>query len=47
MLELQGLPKDLFEHSPLTVQGKRKFVGNAVSLPMARAVAKAVKGATR
>jgi site-specific DNA-cytosine methylase len=47
MLELQGLPKDLFEHSPLTMQGKRKFVGNAVSLPMARAIAKAVREATR
>jgi DNA (cytosine-5)-methyltransferase 1 len=45
MLELQGLPKDLFDWSPLTMQGKRKLVGNAVSLPMARAVAQAVRKA--
>lgn len=42
MLDLQGLPRDVFEHSPLTVQGKRKLVGNAVPLPMAEALARAV-----
>jgi site-specific DNA-cytosine methylase len=43
MLDLQGLPRDLFGHSPLTMQGKRKFVGNAVTLPMACALARAVR----
>jgi site-specific DNA-cytosine methylase len=45
MLDLQGLPRDLFEHSPLTMRGKRKFVGNAVTLPMAVALANAVSEA--
>ena len=43
MLDLQGLPPDIFEYSPFTVQGKRKLVGNAVALPMARALARAVR----
>ena len=42
MCELQGLPCDFFNGSPLTVQGKREMVGNGVPLPMGRAVAKAV-----
>lgn len=46
MLELQGIPQDVFQHSPFTVQGKRKLVGNAVALPMARALARAVRKAT-
>ena len=46
MLEFQGLPRDIFEHSPLTMQGKRKFVGNAVPLPMAEALARAVAKVT-
>lgn len=49
-MELQGLPTDTNEkgrlvfwrHSPLTVQGKRRLVGNAVPLAMGRAVAQAV-----
>jgi DNA (cytosine-5)-methyltransferase 1 len=45
MLHLQGLPADLFDHSPFTMQGKRKLIGNAVPLPMARALAKAVRRA--
>ena len=45
MLDLQGLPRDLFEHSPLTMQGKRKGVGNAVALPMAVALGRAVRKA--
>ena len=45
MLELQGLPKDALDECPLTLAGKRKMVGNAVPLPMARAVAKAVRRA--
>lgn len=43
MLDLQGLPPDLLGHSPLTMQGKRKLVANAVPLPMARALARAVR----
>lgn len=43
MIALQGLPADLFAHSPLTMQGKRSLVGNAVSLPMAEQLAKAVR----
>jgi DNA (cytosine-5)-methyltransferase 1 len=49
MLRLQGLPEDLFEYqgakSPYTVQAKRKLVGNAVPLPMARALARAIRAA--
>jgi DNA (cytosine-5)-methyltransferase 1 len=47
MLDLQGLPRDIFDHSPLTMQGKRKFIGNAVPLPMAVALGAAVAEATR
>ena len=43
MLELQGFPTDFFgKHSPFTMSAKRKLVGNAVSLPMSRAIARAV-----
>ncbi len=45
MLDLQGLPRDIFEHSPLTMQGKRKLVGNAVALPMSIQLGRAVKEA--
>ena len=47
MLDLQGLPRDIFKHSPLTMQGKRKFIGNAVPLPMAVALARAVSVAVQ
>lgn len=43
--ELQGLPRDFLEDSPLTAQGKRIVIGNGVPLPMGRAVARAVKRA--
>lgn len=46
MLDLQGLPRDVFGppgRSPLTMEGKRKLVGNAVALPMAEALARAVR----
>ena len=48
MLRLQGLPENYFdeggpcEHSPFTMQANRKLVGNAVPLPMAKALARAV-----
>lgn len=44
-LELQGLPPDFLDEAPYTMQAKRKLVGNAVPLPMAVAIAKAVKEA--
>lgn len=43
MLEGQGLPANLFAHSPITVQGKRKLIGNAVPLPMAVSLGRAVR----
>ena len=42
-LRLQGLPEDFFNGTPFTVKGQQRLVGNAVPLPMARALAKAVK----
>ncbi len=45
MLRLQGMPLDWFKHSPFTMQGKRKIVGNAVSVPMGRELARAIRGA--
>lgn len=44
-IELQGLPADFLAECPLTVDGKRKMIGNGVPLPMGRAVARAVKAA--
>jgi len=41
-LELQGLPGDFFEGSPLTLEGKRHLLSNAVPLPQAKALARAV-----
>lgn len=46
MLELQGLPGDWLDHQPWTMQAKRKMIGNGVPIPMARALARAVKGST-
>jgi len=45
-LALQGLPENYLDDAPFTVDGKFGVVGNAVPLPMARALAKAVKKAT-
>jgi len=44
-LERQGLPPNFFEHSPLTLDGKKRALGNGVPLPLGRAVARAVKQA--
>ena len=41
-LRLQGLPEDFFRRSPFTVRAQQRLVGNAVPLPMARALARAV-----
>lgn len=43
MLDLQGLPADHFKHSPFTMQGKRKIVGNGVPQAMGRALARAIR----
>ena len=43
--EAMGLPRDFTEHMPFTMHGKRSAIGNAVPMPMGRAVAKAVKRA--
>ena len=45
MLELQGFPRDMLDHCPLTVAGAMKAIGNGVPLPMGRAIARAVKRA--
>jgi hypothetical protein len=45
MLELQGLPPDFLDHCPMTVQGKRKAIGNGVAVPTGRAIARAIRKA--
>lgn len=42
MLELQGFPRDMLDHCPLTRDGAKKAIGNGVPFAMGRAVAKAV-----
>ncbi len=42
-LRLQGLPEDFFEGAPFTIKGQQRLVGNAVPLPMARALARAIR----
>lgn len=42
LAELQGLPRETLASAPFTAAGKAQVIGNAVPLPMARAVAKAV-----
>ncbi len=45
MCALQGAPADFLDNTPFTVAGKKEAIGNAVPMPMGRAVAKAVKRA--
>ncbi len=45
ILELQGLPRDFFDHSPFTMKGKGQMLGNAPPMFMNRELAKAVKRA--
>jgi len=45
MCKLQGLPDNFADEFPFTAHGKRRVIGNAVPLPMGRALAKAVKKA--
>ena len=42
-LRLQGLPENLLDDAPFTVEGKQAAIGNGVPLPMGRAIAKAVR----
>ena len=42
-LQLQGLPEDFFQGTPFTVSGQQRLIGNAVPLPMARALARAIR----
>ena len=44
-LRLQGLPEDYLDHCPFTVEAAQRVIGNAVALPMGRALARAVKRA--
>jgi len=44
--ELQGVPADFLEHAPWTLEGKYRAVGNGVPVPVARAIARAVRHAT-
>ena len=46
-LALQGLPQDFLNDAPFTVRAKQSVTGNAVAWPMAHALARAVKEATR
>ena len=43
MLRLQGLPPGWIGHQPWTVQAMRKMIGNGVSVPTGRALAKAIR----
>ena len=42
LCELQGVPRDFFDGTPFLAQAARQMIANAVPLPMARAIAKAV-----
>jgi len=45
--EAMGLPRDFTKYMPFTMHGKHQVIGNAVPMPMGRAIAKAVKKATK
>lgn len=45
MLELQGAPRDMLDESPFTEGAKRQMIGNGVPIPMACAIARAVRRA--
>lgn len=47
MCEAQGLPPDFTDKMPFTKHGKQLVLGNGVPRPMGRAIARAVKAATR
>jgi DNA (cytosine-5)-methyltransferase 1 len=44
--ELQGLPRNFFDHSPFTKKGQGTMLGNAVPFPMCKVLARAVLEAT-
>ena len=44
MCRLQGLPEDFFgKDSPFRMDAKRQLIGNAVALPVGRAIARAIR----
>ena len=45
MCVYQGMPADFLTESPFTMAGKRVLIGNAVPMPMGRAIAEAVRRA--
>ena len=45
--EAMGLPRDFTAEMPFTMAGKRSIIGNGVPMAMGRAIAKAVKRATK
>ena len=45
--EAMGLPRDFTAEMPFTMHGKRSVIGNGVPMAMGRAIAKAVRRATR
>jgi DNA (cytosine-5)-methyltransferase 1 len=45
--EAMGLPRDFTKEMPFTMQGKRSVIGNGVPMAMGRAVAEAVRRATK
>lgn len=45
--EAMGLPREFTDHMPFTMHGKRSVIGNGVPMAMGRAVAQAVRRATR
>lgn len=42
-----GLPPDFTNEMPFTIHGKRQVIGNAVPMPMGRAIARAVRTLTK
>ena len=45
MCRLQGVQSDFLSEAPFTAHGKRQVLGNAVPLPLGRAIARAVRRA--
>jgi DNA (cytosine-5)-methyltransferase 1 len=41
----QGLPEDMLDEAPFTLDGKFQAIGNGVPLPLGRAMARAVRRA--
>ena len=43
MCVLQGVPADFLDDAPFTMEGKRLVIGNAVPMPLGRALARAIR----